>query len=283
MLGYSERSVFAWVALVTHKGPVGLRMQRRTDRPPKLPAQDKQRLKDWVYSAPKDFGFEGEYWTCGMLRELLHQHTSVFYAEGYIATLLRGFGCTWFKQDVVPDKASPEKQRLWRETIWPQLLAKAAQEGAAVVFQNKVGFDRSPSGTYGWGDRKRIRAKTIQASGGSCKLVGTLERGSGKVVWHLFSKKKKGEKYSHRDFVAFLGQVVAAYTGHVPTLCRRRWNDVPLGTIAYRFDILPPDVIQHGIKGSHLNLYVANQSPPQAGGRCFWNRSDTVAPPPLPG
>lgn len=213
VLGYHERSVFAWVALLNQKGPEGLRTKRRTGRPPRLTGKDKKRLKDWVRSTPKDFGFEGEYWTCVMLQQLLLQHTSATYSTSYIASLLRGFGCSWFKQEVVPDKADPEKQRIWRDKTWPELLEKAAREGAVVVYQDEVGFERTPGGTYGWGDRQRVQKRQVQASGGSCKLMGTMELGSGKLVWHVFPKKKKGEKYSHRDFVAFLRQVVQAYGG----------------------------------------------------------------------
>jgi RHS repeat-associated protein len=56
---------------------------------------------------------------------------------------------------------------------------------------------------------------------------------------------------------------------------------VPLGTIACRSDILPLDRVQHGIPGSHLNLYKANQNPNNC--RCFWQPSGTVPPPPQPG
>jgi len=43
---------------------------------------------------------------------------------------------------------------------------------------------------------------------------------------------------------------------------------VPLGTIAYRYDYLPPHVQQHGIYGEHFNLYTANQNPKNC--KCFW-------------
>ena len=58
-------------------------------------------------------------------------------------------------------------------------------------------------------------------------------------------------------------------------------TEVPVGTVAYRWDKLPSDVEQHGIKGEHLNLYKANQNPNNC--RCFWSRIGTVKPPPQPG
>lgn len=44
---------------------------------------------------------------------------------------------------------------------------------------------------------------------------------------------------------------------------------VRVGTIAYRpIDSLPATHWQHGVTGSHYNLYKANQNP--FNGRCFW-------------
>ncbi len=60
---------------------------------------------------------------------------------------------------------------------------------------------------------------------------------------------------------------------------------VPLGTIAFRpLDELPDDVIQHGIRGSHYNIYKANQAPknsPQPC-KCFWQPAGAVSPTTLP-
>ena len=55
---------------------------------------------------------------------------------------------------------------------------------------------------------------------------------------------------------------------------------VPVGTVGYRFDILPADRAQHGIPGPHLNLYKANQNPNNC--QCFWQPIGTVKPPPQP-
>jgi len=43
---------------------------------------------------------------------------------------------------------------------------------------------------------------------------------------------------------------------------------VPIDTVAYRYDYLPPNKRQHGIDGEHFNLYRANQNPKNC--KCFW-------------
>lgn len=54
---------------------------------------------------------------------------------------------------------------------------------------------------------------------------------------------------------------------------------VTIGTIAYRpLDVIPDDVMQHGVYGSHHNIFVANQMPyPKCD--CFWAKQKWVAKP----
>lgn len=212
-LGYTERGILKWVALLFNEGPSALWTKRRTGRPPKLLAKDKQRLKSWVQRSPVEFGYDCQYWTCAMLQALLLQHTSVTYSQGYIAALLREFGCSWYKQEVVPDKADPEKQRIWRDETFPALKARAAQEKAVILYQDEVGFERTATGAYGWGNRRKTHRQKVQAAGGSRKLMGAIELETGKLVWHLLPEKKKGQKHTHRDFVAFLRQIAQTYSG----------------------------------------------------------------------
>lgn len=53
---------------------------------------------------------------------------------------------------------------------------------------------------------------------------------------------------------------------------------IPVGTVGYRpLDIIPDHVIQHGVAGSHHNIFVANQNPNNC--RCFWAKQKYVLKP----
>ncbi|MBT0962731.1 RHS repeat-associated core domain-containing protein [Denitromonas iodatirespirans] len=53
---------------------------------------------------------------------------------------------------------------------------------------------------------------------------------------------------------------------------------VPVGTIAYRpLDVIPDDVMQHGVYGSHHNIFVAKQNPNNC--QCFWQKQKYVLKP----
>lgn len=53
---------------------------------------------------------------------------------------------------------------------------------------------------------------------------------------------------------------------------------VPVGTIGYRpLDIIPDDQIQHGVAGSHHNIFIAKQNPNNC--QCFWAKQKYVLKP----
>lgn len=58
---------------------------------------------------------------------------------------------------------------------------------------------------------------------------------------------------------------------------------VAIGTIGYRtLDVIPEDEMQHGVYGSHHNLFRANQIPKSIGAmscNCFWQKLGNVAKP----
>ena len=50
---------------------------------------------------------------------------------------------------------------------------------------------------------------------------------------------------------------------------------VPVGTVAYRpLDVIPDDVMEHGVYGSHHNIFIANQNPNNC--QCFWQKQKYV-------
>ena len=53
---------------------------------------------------------------------------------------------------------------------------------------------------------------------------------------------------------------------------------VPLKTLAYRpLDIIPDDKMEHGVYGSHHNIFEANQNPKNC--QCFWSKQKYVLKP----
>jgi RHS repeat-associated protein len=60
--------------------------------------------------------------------------------------------------------------------------------------------------------------------------------------------------------------------------CRTASGIVPVGTLGYRpLDVIPDDQMQHGVYGSHHNMFVANQNPNNC--QCFWQKQNYVLKP----
>jgi hypothetical protein len=53
---------------------------------------------------------------------------------------------------------------------------------------------------------------------------------------------------------------------------------IPSGTVGYRpLDVISDDVVQHGVAGSHHNIFIANQNPNNC--KCFWAKQKYVLKP----
>ncbi|KRW62034.1 hypothetical protein AO726_01015 [Pseudomonas sp. TTU2014-080ASC] len=53
---------------------------------------------------------------------------------------------------------------------------------------------------------------------------------------------------------------------------------IPVGTLGYRpLDVIPDDQMQHGVYGSHHNMFIAHQNPNNC--QCFWQKQSYVLKP----
>jgi hypothetical protein len=55
-------------------------------------------------------------------------------------------------------------------------------------------------------------------------------------------------------------------------------TQIPVGTVSFRLDTVPPSKPHFPFEGSHVHLFRANQNPKNC--QCFWKEFNVVAPPP---
>ncbi len=55
-------------------------------------------------------------------------------------------------------------------------------------------------------------------------------------------------------------------------------TQIPVGTVSFRLDNVPPSTPHFPFEGSHVHLFRANQNPNNC--QCFWKEFNVVAPPP---
>lgn len=64
--------------------------EQRPGRPPKLSADQRATVAEWVRASPRDQGLDAEEWTADLLRERIHETFGVSYSVGHVRRLLDG-------------------------------------------------------------------------------------------------------------------------------------------------------------------------------------------------
>jgi transposase len=139
-LGVSEVSVCRWLARARDGGPEALRARPAPGHPPKLTADQKRRIPEFLWHGAEAYGFRGEVWTCARIARVIEEEFAIRYHSGHVSRLLRELH--WTPQ--VPIKRALQRDeeaiRRWRQEVWPDLLKRARRERRVLVFEDESGF-----------------------------------------------------------------------------------------------------------------------------------------------
>jgi transposase len=139
-LDVSEVTVSRWLARARDGGPEALRCRPRTGAPPKLTAQQKRRLPEFLWHGAEAYGFRGEVWTCARIARVVEEEFGVHYHRGHVGRLLRELH--WTPQ--VPIRRALQRDEpaiaRWRVEVWPQLQRQARSEHRVLVFEDEAAF-----------------------------------------------------------------------------------------------------------------------------------------------
>jgi transposase len=93
-LDASPAAVSRWLATARRNGPQALSAQPHPGAPPKLRADQKRLIADFLWHGPEAYGFRGEVWTCGRVSRVLHEEFGVAYHPGHVSRILKALGWT---------------------------------------------------------------------------------------------------------------------------------------------------------------------------------------------
>ena len=153
VLRVQEKTVIKWVGVFCCYGLQGAPRQKPTGRPPKLTPTQQAALATLIDEGPVKAGFSGACWRSPMIQQLIYDRFGVFYNVFYIAQLLKNLGFSFQKAAFVSDHLDKDKRQAWRTTTWPQILRRAKERKALLLFGDEASFPQWGTLTYTWARR----------------------------------------------------------------------------------------------------------------------------------
>lgn len=139
-LGVREETVSRWIARVSEEGPEILFARPSPGRPPRLPAEQKRLIPEFLWHGAEAYGFRGQVWTRARIARVIEEELGVRYHKGHVGKLLKDL--RWTPQMPIRRAVQRDEQAIasWRRRAWPELLGQARQERRALIFEDEAGF-----------------------------------------------------------------------------------------------------------------------------------------------
>ena len=143
ILGVARATVSRWW-VASQRGGLDALPQRRTGRPQGsgrvlTPEQEAYARQQIDTAHPRDLDINSALWTRRAVAELIHKRFGVEVAVRTVGTYLRRWGYTPKRPARRSRKQNPEEVTEWLETTFPEVKARAEQEGAEVWFCDECG------------------------------------------------------------------------------------------------------------------------------------------------
>lgn len=207
VLHVHEQTVFTWVRLFCCYGLQGKPPCKPTGRPPKLTPTQKAALATLIDAGPVEAGFSGACWRSPMIQQLIYDRFGVFYNVFYIAQLLKNLGFSFQKAAFVSDHLDEAKRQAWRTTTWPQILRRAKERKALLLFGDEASFPQWGTLTYTWARRGQQPQVKTSGKRKGYKVFGLIEYFTGQ----FFYQGQEG-RLNSTAYIAFLRRVLEQTT-----------------------------------------------------------------------
>jgi transposase len=205
----STRTIYNWLARFIANGFAWLTGHHflGRGRKAKLSKEQKTKLYNIVESGPLAYGFDCGVWNCAMILDVIQREFNVSYNPRYLSRLLKSIGLSYQKACFVSDHLDEEKRKQWVEITWPNILKKAKQKNAVILFGDEVSFAQWGSLAKTWAPiGKQPKIKTTGKRKG-LKMFGAIEFFKGNFHYMETDRRFNGESY-----LQFLKRIVAQYS-----------------------------------------------------------------------
>lgn len=139
-LGVSDPAVSHWLAVAERDGVEALRSRPAAGRVPRLTAEQKRLIPEFLWHGPEAYGFRGQVWTCARITLVIEEEFGIRYHKDHVGRLLKELG--WTPQILIRRAIQRDESAIqrWHHEVWPDLRKRARRERRVLVFEDESGF-----------------------------------------------------------------------------------------------------------------------------------------------
>ncbi len=210
ILKVSEESIRQWVDKYLLQGIRGLVAGKSSGRPAKLTKFQKKELAKIIDGGPQKAGFSGMCWRSPMIQHLIYQRYGVYYSVQYISELLKNMGFSYTKARFESDHLDSKKRKQWLSEKWPEIMSRAVDYKAYVLFGDEASFPQWGTLSYTW--TRRGHQYKVKTSGKrkAYKVFGLIDYFSGRFFYKCTQARLNSVSYTE-----FLQEVLSQTRKHI--------------------------------------------------------------------
>lgn len=197
----SNSAITRWVYKASRKGARALVSKARPGRTPRLNAEQLSGLRTIVLAGPKKAGLSFSCWTLSIVQDLILKRFGVSLSITQVSRILHKVGVVHKKGSFRLTPSSPEARDQWLKKSFPELIARANKEKAAILFGDEVGFAPGRAPGYTWGLRGEMILVRHPGKNLQIKAFGVVDIVNGSFCYHISAKTNQ---HSCRDFLRIL-------------------------------------------------------------------------------
>ncbi len=150
----NTRTIYNWVSrfmVERFSWLLGLHYRGRGAKS-KLTKEQKKKIYDLVVDGPEKYGFDCGVWNSPMIAEVIFREFNVTYNPRYLCRLLKKIGLSFQKAAFEAERTddNKKKRKEWGDKTWPEILKKAKEISAVILFGDEVSFAQWGSLSRTW-------------------------------------------------------------------------------------------------------------------------------------
>ncbi len=207
----NTRTIYNWISrfmVERFSWLLGLHYRGRGAKS-KLTEEQMKKIYDLVVDGPENYGFDCGVWNSPMIAEVILREFNVTYNPRYLCRLLKKIGLSFQKAAFEAERTddNKKKRKEWVDKTWPEILKKAKEIFAVILFGDEVSFAQWGSLSRTWapiGKQPKIKTKGKRKG---LKMFGVIEFFKG-----AFHYMETEEKFNGESYTEFFKKIMSHYT-----------------------------------------------------------------------